>query len=94
MWILHSHELMSQNSISPYYLHLGESLGLVLVSPLLNDNNYHTYSRNMRQALLSKNKLKFVDGSIIKPKNGISLFEAWEICNVMVLSWITRTLTP
>jgi len=30
----------------------------------------------MRRALLSKNKLKFVDGSIIKPENGNSLFEA------------------
>jgi len=48
----------------------------------------------MKKALLSKSKLKFIDGSISKPSNNDSTFEAWERCNVMVLSWITRTLTP
>lgn len=45
-------------------------------------------------ALLSKNKLKLVYGSIINPVNGSRLFDAWKRCNVMVLSWITRTLSP
>ena len=45
-------------------------------------------------ALLSKNKLKFVGDNISKPNRSDSNFEAWEICNVMVLSWILRTLTP
>jgi len=53
---------MSQNSINSYYLHLGESSWVVLISPPLNENNFHTWSRNTRHALLSKNKLKFVDG--------------------------------
>jgi len=48
----------------------------------------------MRCALLSNNKLKFVDGSIIKLVNGSPLFDAWEIYNVMVLSWTTKTLCP
>jgi len=30
----------------------------------------------------------------MKSENVSSLFEAWERCNVMVLSWITRTLAP
>jgi len=85
---------MSQNPTSTYYLHHRKSPGLVLVSPCLNENNYHTWSRNMRCALLSNNKLKFVDGSIIKLVNGSPLFDAWEIYNVMVLSWTTKTLCP
>jgi len=45
------------NLTSPYYLHPGENPRLVLVSPSLYETNYHTWSRNMKIALLSKNKL-------------------------------------
>jgi len=38
---------------SPYYLHLGENPGLVLVSPVLSETNYYSWSRNMKRALLS-----------------------------------------
>jgi len=48
----------------------------------------------MRRALLSKNKLKFVDGSIKIPARDDPLYETWERANVMVLSWIVRTLAP
>jgi len=48
----------------------------------------------MRRALLSKNKLKFVDGSIKVPARDDPLYEVWERDNVMVLSWIIRTLSP
>jgi len=45
-------------------------------------------------ALMSKNKLKFVDSSIIIPTRDEPLYEAWERANVMILSWIIRTLSP
>jgi len=80
------------NLTSPYYLHLRENPGLVLVSPSLNETNYHTWSRNMKKALLFQNKLKFVDLSLSSRSD--SSFEACERCNVMVLSWISRILSP
>lgn len=49
---------------SPYYLHHNENPSLVLVTPPLSSSNYYHWSRAMRMALLSKNKLQFVDGSI------------------------------
>jgi len=79
---------------NPYYLHPGENPGLVLVSNVLNDNNYISWSRNMQHALLSKNKLKFVNGSIKTPLPTDPNYESWERCNVMILSWIMRTLAP
>lgn len=85
---------VSQNPSSPYYLHLDENLGSTLVSPPLNGPNYYTWSRAMRRALISKNKLKFVDGTISAPNRNDPLYEAWERCNVMIVSWITRTLIP
>jgi len=48
----------------------------------------------MRRALTSKNKLKFVDGSIRIPTIDEPIYEAWERANVMILSWIIRTLFP
>jgi len=52
---------------SPFYLHPGENPSLVPVSNVLNDTNYVSWRRNMQHALLSKNKLKFVNGSITTP---------------------------
>ncbi|XP_017431848.1 uncharacterized protein LOC108339219 [Vigna angularis] len=42
---------------NPFYLHLGQNLGLTLISQVLNETNYASWSRNMRRALLSKNKI-------------------------------------
>jgi len=79
---------------SPYYIHPRENPGQVLTTPSLNETNYNSWSRNMRMALLSKNKLKFMDGSMKTPTRDDPLYEAWERANVMVLSWIIRTLSP
>jgi len=82
-----------QNPASLYYLHPGENPGMILVTPMLDGSNYHTWSHAMSRALLSKNKIKFVNGGIQEPTREDSLHDAWERCNMMVISWITRTLT-
>ncbi|BAT78701.1 hypothetical protein VIGAN_02141900, partial [Vigna angularis var. angularis] len=82
------------NPSSPYYLHPGENPGLTLITQTLNEKNYSSWSRSMRRALLSKNKVKFIDGSIKKPQKDDTLYDAWERCNMMILSWITKTLSP
>ncbi|XP_037493376.1 uncharacterized protein LOC119370086 [Jatropha curcas] len=45
-------------------------------------------------ALASKNKLSFIDGSIIVPAKTDPMHSTWERCNTMVLSWITKLLSP
>jgi len=47
----------------------------------------------MKRALLSNNKYKFVNDDILEPTCDDEKYEDWERCNVMVVSWITRTLT-
>ncbi|XP_017416456.1 uncharacterized protein LOC108327244 [Vigna angularis] len=81
------------NPSSPFYLHLGENPSISLISQVLNESNYTSWSRNMRKALLSKNKLKFIDGGIKKPQRDDPLFDSWEKSNMMVLSWIIKTLS-
>ncbi|XP_050205811.1 uncharacterized protein LOC126655615 [Mercurialis annua] len=82
------------NPASPFYLHPSENPSLVLVSPLLNDQNYHSWARSMKMCLMSKNKLKFVNGSISVPAREDPIYAIWERCNTMLLSWILRSLSP
>ncbi|XP_057760853.1 uncharacterized protein LOC130981267 [Arachis stenosperma] len=83
-----------QDPASPYFLHPGESPGNHLIPVTLNAHNYNSWSRAMLLALKSKNKLKFIDGSITKPNENDPLFEAWERCNTYIVSWINLSLSP
>ena len=85
---------VEEDLASPYYLHPSENPSLILITNPLNGSNYHTWNRAMRMALLSKNKLKFVDGSIPVPQRDDQTFAAWERCNTMVTSWIYRAVSP
>lgn len=66
----------AHNPSSPYALHPNENPVLVLVSPALTKSNYLSWSRVMRIALWSKNKLKFVDGTLKIPAVDDPLFSA------------------
>ncbi|XP_061368048.1 uncharacterized protein LOC133311050 [Gastrolobium bilobum] len=61
-----------------YYLHPSANPALVLVPSSLTGNNYHTWARGMSMALRSKNKLGFVDRSIVIPEENDPLFPAWQ----------------
>jgi len=80
------------NPASPFYLPHGESLGTILVSQPLIGENYNTWSRSMIMALTAKNKLAFVNGSLLQPavESGVE-YQAWIRCNNMVLSWILNS---
>jgi hypothetical protein len=80
-----------QNPASPYYLHPGDNPGSVVASPILEGTKkYQIWYKNMSNALICRDKLGFVDGSIPMPKITDSLHSAWCKCNTMVISWITR----
>ncbi|XP_019418508.1 PREDICTED: uncharacterized protein LOC109329284 [Lupinus angustifolius] len=83
----------SQNPISPYYLHPGENPGFILVSPPMDGSNYSSWFRSTKRALMSKNKFRFVNGTITMPEQNDPSFDAWERCNSMVIFWITRSLS-
>ncbi|CAH9143418.1 unnamed protein product [Cuscuta epithymum] len=79
---------------SPYYMHISENPGQILVNPLLNESNYHSWSRAMKMALLSKNKWNFVNGSIAIPSKNDPTYHSWERNNNMVASWLVRAVSP
>lgn len=73
--------------LDPYYMHPSYNPGIALVSPRLSgSSNYQSWSRSMTVALRSKNKIKFVDGTLPKPDASDAKFLAWDHCNTMVMS--------
>jgi len=89
-------DLIKANLSNPFFTHHSDHPGLILISKLLNGDNYSTWKRAMTLALNSKNKLGFVNGSIRAPSedNDPEEHAAWSRCNDMVHSWIINTLNP
>ncbi|XP_019052724.1 PREDICTED: uncharacterized protein LOC109114487 [Nelumbo nucifera] len=79
------------NPMSPYYLGTSDNPGMVLVTTLLNGDNYPIWKRAMTNALWAKNKIGFIDGTILKPDQTkpVELF-AWKKCNSMELALLRQ----
>ncbi|XP_016724847.1 uncharacterized protein [Gossypium hirsutum] len=78
----------------PPYLHPSDTPGIILVThQLVGIDNYSVWSRSMRVALLTKNKLGFVDGDSKKKAYTEELQSQWERCNAIVLSWILNSVS-
>jgi len=63
------------------------------VSPLLDENNYHSWSRSMLTVLSAKNKVEFVDGTAPELSPSDPLFNSWRRCNNMVVSWLVHSVS-
>ncbi|XP_021888991.1 uncharacterized protein LOC110807975 [Carica papaya] len=83
----------SDDPQNPFFLHGADHPSLVLVSNLLNGNNYNTWERAIKIALTVKNKLGSIDGSYDQPSNTDSHAAAWSRCNSMVISWLLNAVT-
>ncbi|XP_059287178.1 uncharacterized protein LOC132040543 [Lycium ferocissimum] len=79
---------------SPYSLHPFDHPGLIFVIDPLSENgeNYFTWRRNFLNALLSKNKVGFVNGTVERPKENSQDLQPWMQCNAIVLSWLTNAI--
>lgn len=76
---------LTDDSSSPYFLHHGDNPSIILVSQLLDGDNYNSWSRSMKIALWAKNKLGFVNGTLIlSPNSSNPTLDAWLRCNNMV----------
>ncbi|KAK6137091.1 hypothetical protein DH2020_029162 [Rehmannia glutinosa] len=82
-----------EDPYNPLFLHHSDHPGVVLVSQLLTEENYNTWSRSMIMALSAKNKISFIDGTISKPASTDSDFQHWIRCNDMVKSWLLNSLS-
>ncbi|XP_068655790.1 uncharacterized protein [Aristolochia californica] len=79
---------------NPYYLHHSDSPGQLLVSQLLTGENYTSWSSAMSLALSVKNKVGFIDGSILEPQSvDPPLLNSWTWNNNIVISWILNSIS-
>ncbi|XP_012851790.1 PREDICTED: uncharacterized protein LOC105971482 [Erythranthe guttata] len=73
----------------PMFLHSSNGPNLILVSQLLTEDNYASWSRAMTISLIVKNKIGFIDGTIFEPvADELVMRNAWIRNNNIVMSWI------
>ncbi|XP_042058513.1 uncharacterized protein LOC121802892 [Salvia splendens] len=87
-------QLPTDDTSNPYFLHPSDNPGIILVPQQLTGSNYVAWSRSFSTALLAKNKLVFVDGSILRPARDDLLYQPWIRCNSMVISWLRNSVSP
>ncbi|XP_019238129.1 PREDICTED: uncharacterized protein LOC109218230 [Nicotiana attenuata] len=81
------------DSAHPYYLHPSDYPGMNLVSSVFDGKAYGGWRRAVVIALSAKNKLGFIDGSLVVPEADSGLKKAWARCNHMVLPWLLNSLS-
>ncbi|KAK3038784.1 hypothetical protein RJ639_027371 [Escallonia herrerae] len=68
--------------------------GTLLVTQLLNGDNYLTRSRAVIMPLKAKNKLGFIDKIIKEPAADSAELSSWTRCNSMATSWHIHSTIP
>ena len=84
------------NSSHILFLRPSDNPSNVLVSELLNGENYGHRRQAMEIALISKNKLGFVLETCTKlaPTSSMAaLVDHWDRCDKMVISWLINSVT-
>lgn len=87
-----ANRVFTEDSNSPFFLQNGDHPGLILVSHPLSGSNYNTWSGAMVMDLTAKNKLGFVDNTLVRTSPDDFLYGAWNRCNSMVTSWILNVV--
>lgn len=67
-----------------------DSSNISIVSLSLNNQNYHSWSQSIKVAIRFKNKLGFLDGTLVRPDSSGRRALAWDCYNTMVMTWITN----
>jgi len=82
------------NPSSPFFIHSSEGPSSVSITPILDGTNYQSWSRAIKIALISKNKMAFLLGIISIPKVEEPFYSAWERCNTLIMSSLLNSVTP
>uniref|UniRef100_A0A251SY86 Putative gag-polypeptide of LTR copia-type n=1 Tax=Helianthus annuus TaxID=4232 RepID=A0A251SY86_HELAN len=77
---------------SPLYLHPSDYPRQMQVNDNLTDSNFNDWVQEMTNFLFAKNKIGFVDGSIVKPETTSKDYMPWMRCDAMVKGWLTTAM--
>ena len=64
-----------------------------LVAAIFSGNNFMRWSRNVRRALIAKNKEGFINGTLKMPDEKDNSFQKWKRADYMVMSWILSSMS-
>ncbi|XP_048498342.1 uncharacterized protein LOC125496792 [Beta vulgaris subsp. vulgaris] len=92
-----SNNSQSNNNVSlfyndPYYISSSDNTVSKIVPINLNGNNFLSWKRNVKRALMAKNKLGFLDGSIKKPDVADKDFSRWMRSDYLVTCWLMNSM--
>ncbi|XP_070049386.1 uncharacterized protein [Nicotiana tomentosiformis] len=79
---------------SPLFLLSSDVPRVSLFSTPFSGTGFRGWRQNMIVSLSTRNKIGFIDGKIVKPRENSPQFRQWDRCNNMVISWLTNSLTP
>ena len=65
-----------------------------LVNNKLNDANFQRWSRSVKIALKTKEKVGFIDGSCPMPDPALHTYHQWIRVDNMVVSWLLNSIIP
>ena len=85
---------LTQDPNSVYYLHPSDNTGMKLVTTPFNGSCYANWKRSMVIGLTAKNKMCFIDGSLLKPDILDNSYKSWCRCNSMIIGWLIIALEP
>lgn len=83
----------SVNSENPYYIGSSDNPSSVLISHPFNGTGFNSWKRSMIISLSTKNKLGFVDKTILEPESSSPDYAKWSRANSMVIGWILNSLS-
>lgn len=66
--------------------------GAQLIATQFNGKNFLSWSYGVKMALGAKNKLGFIDGSVMKPTIGSEGYEFWKRADYMVRCWLLNSM--
>ncbi|XP_074337342.1 uncharacterized protein LOC141674534 [Apium graveolens] len=78
---------------NPLYLQSSDNPGMKLVSDPFDGTGFGNWKRSVTIALSARNKLGFVDETILRPATTDPSFKSWLRCNDMVISWLLGSLS-
>ncbi|ESQ38747.1 hypothetical protein EUTSA_v10029485mg [Eutrema salsugineum] len=73
------------------YIHPSDRPGDLITTMQLRGENYEDWAKHVRNALRTKRKLGFIEGTLPKPTAPKEL-EQWEVVNSMLVAWIMNTI--
>lgn len=84
----------SNEAATPYTLYASDNPGSLITSVTLTGEKYNEWYSEMTNALLTKRKLGFVEGTIPKPLASDPNLELWLSVNSMIMGWIRSSIEP